>query len=77
MIISSSISVMNGGKRVDDKEYIVAITVIVINRIVIVHFIRFIRIVIYNCIPLGPKCFILQYGTSPCNNVVQHQAIIY
>ena len=55
---------MNGGKRVDDKEYIVATTVIVVNRIVIVNFIRFIRIVIYICIPLGAKCFVLQYGTS-------------
>ena len=42
----------------DEKEYIVATTVTVVNRIVIVNFIRFIRIMIYNCIPLGAKCFI-------------------
>lgn len=35
---------MNGGNRVDDKEYIVATTFIVVNGIVMVNFIKFIRI---------------------------------
>ena len=62
--IRRSISIMNSGKQVHNKIYIVATIIIVVNRIVIVYFIRFIRIVIYNCIPLGAKCFVFQYGNS-------------
>ena len=55
---------MNGGSREDDKEYIVVTSNIVVNRIVILYFIRFIRIVIYDCIPSGAECFAFQYGNS-------------
>ena len=65
------------GSRVDDKEDIIVTSNMVVNRIVTVNFIRFIRIVMYNCISMGAKYFIFQYGNSFWNNVVQHQAIIY
>ena len=55
---------MNDGKQVHDKEYVDATIVIAVNRIVIVNFIRFIRIMMYNCIPLGGKCFVSQYNNS-------------
>ena len=44
MIASRSIPVINGGKQVHDKEYIDVTFVIVVNRILIVNFIRCIRI---------------------------------
>ena len=46
MITSRSISVMNCGKQVHDKEYIDVTIVFVANRIVIINFIRFSRIVL-------------------------------
>ena len=48
----------------DDKEYIDVTFVIVGNRVLIVSFIRCITIMMYNCIPLGAKYFLFQYGNS-------------
>ena len=64
IIKSFGIPVMNGGKRVDDKEYIVATIIIVVSKIVMVNYIRFIRIMMYYCILLGAKYFTFLYYNS-------------
>ena len=66
---------MNDGKQVHDKEYIDATIVIAVNRIVIVNFIRFIRIMMYNCIPLGGKCSVSQQNYEPAGGGCNVQCI--
>ena len=66
---------MDGGEQVHNKEYIDATIVIAVNRIVIVNCIRFIRIMMYNCIPLGAKCSVSQQNYEPAGGGCNVQCI--
>ena len=58
----------------DDKEYMIDATVIVIKRILMINFIRFVRILIYNCKQLGAKHLVFLNCSYSKSNVIQHQA---
>ena len=75
-IKSSSIPVINSGKRVNDEEYIIDTKVVVVKRILMVNFIRCIRILMCNSIPLGAKYLVFLNCNCFKSNVIQHQATI-